>query len=216
MNEPEAAVGLEKLAEPLLDASYASSSQTSINHAEESEEMSQRLEDLDIKKEDPSESLSDGSEMGQDETRHDPFSHYGAVSDKIGEAAACWLARWGPDMLAHEEALMKEIPVSEVGTRPSSLPVRAKGSAVSLPKVPTVWRRGGLNPKWIRALVSSDALFVKGERERYDFAKSVVDLRRATGIDSEEEDEWTRMFSTGIYYLHMVSEVVPLYPNERD
>ena len=212
--EPEAAVGLEKLAEPLIDASHMSLTQTSIRHASESEDVSQKLEDLDIKKEDPSESLFDGSEMGQDDITPDPSSHYGAVSDKIGEAAACWLARWGPDMLAYEEAFIKEIPASEAGTRPSSLPVRAKASARSLNNIPTIWRRGSLNPKWIVALVSSDALFVKGERERYDFAKAVVDLRRASGIDNEEEEEWARMFSTGIYYLHMVSEVVPLYLNE--
>lgn len=214
--EPEAAVGLENLGEPLIDASYVSSSQTSIRHASESEEISQKLVDLDIKKEDPSESLSDGSEMGHDDISPDPFSHYGAVSDKIGEAAACWLARWGPDMLAYEEALINDIPVPEAGMRRSSLPARAGGGAKSLHNIPTIWRRGGLNPKWIGSLVSSDALFVKGERERYDFAKAVVDLRRASGIDNEEEDEWIRMFSTGIYYLHMVREVVPLYLNKRN
>jgi hypothetical protein len=61
-----------------------------------------------------------------------------------------------------------------------------------------------LNHRWVRALISSDALFVSGERERYDLAKCVVDLRRRSGIDDEEEEEWSRMFSTAIYYLHMV------------
>jgi hypothetical protein len=156
--------------------------------------MSQELEDLDIKKEDPSMSSSECfSEMGHTCGISRPFSHYGAVSDKIGEATACWLARWGPDILPLEET-----------------------SGVSMPSLdrdaqrPVIWARGGLNSKWIKALVSSDALFVKGERERYEFAKSVVDLRRRSRID-EEEEEWTEMFSNGIYYANMVYLVCLLF-----
>jgi hypothetical protein len=47
-------------------------------------------------------------------------------------------------------------------------------------------------------------LFVKGERERYDLAKAVVELRRSEGILKEEEGEWAKMFLDGIYYANMV------------
>lgn len=199
--EPVAAVGLEKLAE---EVTYATSA-ASIRHSQQSEsesEISQKLHDLNIKKEDPSASLTDYSEIGYHDVGHEPFFHYGAVSDKIGEAAACWLARWGLDIFAYER-LGKDVSASIVGSRPNSLPSCVKDNP-SNHVIPVVWRRGGLNPKWVRALVSSDALFVKGERERYEFAKSVVDIRRQCGIDKEEEDEWTRLFTNGIYFAHMV------------
>jgi hypothetical protein len=51
--------------------------------------------------------------------------------------------------------------------------------------------------------------FVKGERERYDLAKAVVELRRNEGILEEEEAEWTKMFLEGIYYANMVRLVIP-------
>jgi hypothetical protein len=47
-------------------------------------------------------------------------------------------------------------------------------------------------------------LFVKSERERYDLAKAVVELRRSEGILEEEEVEWARLFTEGIYYANMV------------
>lgn len=71
-------------------------------------------------------------------------------------------------------------------------------------RVPLIWARGGLTSTWIRELVSSDALFVKGERERYDLARTVVELRRRQGIDEEEERDWDIMFRDGIYYTNMV------------
>jgi hypothetical protein len=210
-NEPVAAVGLEKLAEELHeDATYAATPSISSDKRNQGtevspEQMSQKLEDLDIKKEDPSESLSDCSEMEHEYPTQEASFHYGAVSDKIGEATACWLARWGPDILAYEENTSKDVPVpTSTCIRPTSLP--SPGVRDNPPNcgIPTVWGRGGLNSKWIRALISSDSLFVEGERERYEFAKSVVDLRRRSGVDDEEEEEWTRMFSSGIYYSHMV------------
>ncbi|KAJ3724307.1 hypothetical protein DFJ43DRAFT_1003007 [Lentinula guzmanii] len=36
-----------------------------------------------------------------------PF-YYGPISDKIGEACACWLARWGADMFVDEEKVVLE------------------------------------------------------------------------------------------------------------
>lgn len=42
------------------------------------------------------------TEYGDDDA---PTYFYGVVGDKIGEACACWLARWGADVLALEEAV---------------------------------------------------------------------------------------------------------------
>ncbi|KAG9100471.1 hypothetical protein FS749_015227 [Ceratobasidium sp. UAMH 11750] len=42
------------------------------------------------------------TESGNDNA---PTYFYGVVGDKIGEACACWLARWGGDILALEEAV---------------------------------------------------------------------------------------------------------------
>jgi hypothetical protein len=210
-NEPVAAVGLENLAENIQDIATNESS-TSIHTTKheqeielETEHMSQKLDDLDIRKEDPSESSSDSFEMVYEYRNDGAFSHYGAVSDKIGEATACWLARWGPDILPYEERLGGDtfIPVDSSGVAPILHPSQVDETS-SNAIIPAVWARGGLNHRWVRALISSDALFVSGERERYDLAKCVVDLRRRSGIDEEEEEEWSRMFSTAIYYLHMV------------
>ena len=38
----------------------------------------------------------------------EPSYHYGAVSDKIGQAVVCWLARWGVDMFMYE--VQKDYP----------------------------------------------------------------------------------------------------------
>lgn len=214
-DEPASAVGLEKLAEERQGNATNITTVPSIRPVKRNrgaeigpEQMSQKLDDLDIK-EDPSESLSDWSEMEPEYRSQDAFFHYGAVSDKIGEAAVCWLARWGPDILVYEEKSSKDIskPTPTFGVVPAPLPSSQTKDATSNDAVPVVWRRGGLNFKWIGALVSSDSLFVKGELERYEFAKSVVELRRRSGIDEEEEEEWTRMFSNGIYYPHMVVSV---------
>jgi hypothetical protein len=126
---------------------------------------------------------------------HEPTSHYGTISNKIGEAAACWLARWGHDILKLEEKKREDADLA--------LQYGIDNSA-SDNSIPVVWARGGLNPRWVNVLISSDALFVRGERERYDFAKSVVELRRKDGADPAEEEEWRKMFSLGIYYTHMV------------
>jgi hypothetical protein len=209
-----AAIGLENLAEKIQDDATGESS-TSIRTTKreqvqqesesETEQMSQKLDDLDIRKEDPSESSSDSFEMVHEHQNDRAFSHYGAVSDKIGEATACWLARWGPDILPYEERSCGDafIPVDSPGVGPILNPSQVEETSSNV-VIPAVWARGGLNHKWVRALISSDALFVNGERERYDLAKYVVDLRRRSGIDEEEEEEWSRMFSTAIYYLHMV------------
>ncbi|KAH9920276.1 uncharacterized protein B0H18DRAFT_1024540 [Fomitopsis serialis] len=160
----------------------------------------------------------------------EPHYYYGAVSDKVGEAAACWLARWGGDVLACEVEVVggKDAeargPV-ERGTRKRGLTApsrfappegagkgkeRAGGEdgVETRCAVPVVWRRGGLSARWARGVLSSDALFVKGERERYDMAKAVVEMRRGVPLEEPEdadveEREWEELFRTGIYYENM-------------
>ncbi|KAF7310477.1 BTB domain-containing protein [Mycena chlorophos] len=169
LNEPEAAVGLEKVAQIVQD-DMVSLSGTSLY-----------------------------STISEDPRR---FSHYGAISDKIGEAAACWLARWAPDMLALEER--------KAGVSASSIRRRAKSDATlpNFSNIPTIWDRGGLSVPWICALISSDTLFVSDERGRYDFARAVVELRRRKGLVEDEEVAWKTLFEDGIYYCNMSMEDV--------
>ncbi|KAK0245397.1 hypothetical protein EDD85DRAFT_964383 [Armillaria nabsnona] len=150
--------------------------------------------------------------------------HYGAVSDKIGEAAGAWLARWGPDILSYEESVVEGVldkDVPPLSSRSKAIRRRAKtldsavrtevvdaaSTSVMRPTIPVIWRRGGLSPHWVKALISSDSFFAKDEMERYDFAKRAVQLRRKQGgIDPDEEVVWKEMFETGIYYANMVPE----------
>ncbi|PCH33202.1 hypothetical protein WOLCODRAFT_134995 [Wolfiporia cocos MD-104 SS10] len=183
----------------------------------------------------------------------EPHYYYGAFSDKVGEAAACWLARWGLDILQYELELRAgqgagagasahvkwETSASTSGqgegktamrkrtaTAPSRFPDSVGGGSTSAsgsssgsgggwqrgrekeklaePVVPVVWRPGGLSARWVRGLLSSDAFFVHGERERYDVAKTVVEMRRAEGLDEADEQEWEELFRSGIYYENMV------------
>jgi hypothetical protein len=177
-----------------------------------------------IEKEDPAElsSESGSSSFVPDETGSNPSFSYGSVSDKIGEACVCWLARWGADILIMEQeagGLSKKSINAPVATPPRAI---GRHSTVSgwrspnpdvnypaLPQPPLIWRRGGLTPTWVRALISSDLLFIKSERERYDLAKAVVELRRNEGLLEEEEVEWAKMFTEGIYYANMVRLLAP-------
>ncbi|KAI0327323.1 hypothetical protein GY45DRAFT_1347855 [Cubamyces sp. BRFM 1775] len=167
----------------------------------------------------------------------EPCYYYGAVSDKVGEAAACWLTRWGIDMLRYEEqamaseagAVSKAGPSSWVpaahyvslnSERPGSAPPEMRGSRMGASSysrlgraevaVPVIWRRGGLSARWVRGILSSDALFVRGEKERYEVVRSVVEMRRAArtkGVPGEseevEEAEFERLFREGIYYANL-------------
>ncbi|EJF58475.1 hypothetical protein DICSQDRAFT_172988 [Dichomitus squalens LYAD-421 SS1] len=166
----------------------------------------------------------------------EPCYYYGAVSDKVGEAAACWLTRWGVDILRYEEQAIvsdtaerggtdQKVPwspsphhVQWAGDRPASAPPETAnsrsggrvGGSNPQPVAPVVWRRGGLSARWIRGIISSDALFVRGEKERYEMAKNVVEMRRAASAmdgsgESEEleELEFGRLFTEGIYYANM-------------
>lgn len=135
---------------------------------------------------------------------------YGFASDKIGEACCCFLTRWGLDILNREIKFPNPIEAAR------SPPWR-------------VFASGGLHAKFIRALLSSDSLFVKDELDRYKAARKVLDLRRREweedsagdlGVsqqiesdsegEEEEEDEveLEKVFTDGVYYTHMVRYVV--------
>lgn len=214
-NEPEAAIGLEKIATLLHSGSSTHSTVASHDTAMiEPLDLTDKLHDLAVQKEDPAE--SDGESESDGRQKHTPCFNYGALSDKIGEAAVCWLVRWGTDMFEYEKASAKHDLPNTVSVPPTSrrraetMPSRPSteevpASALS-PRAPVIWAKGGLTSKWIRELISSDALFVKGERERYDLARAVVELRRRQGIDEDEEKDWEIMFREGIYYANMPIE----------
>jgi hypothetical protein len=180
---------------------------------------------LSVEKEDPAMLSSEsGSPLSPlDETGPNLSFSYGAVSDKIGEACVCWLARWGADVLVYEQQVagLGKQPVSftPLATPPRAIYRRptvsgwrtTSSDVICTPSTqpPLIWRRGGLTPAWVRALISSDLFFVKGERERYDLAKAVVELRREEDILGEEEVEWAKMFAEGIYYANMVRLLGP-------
>ncbi|KIP01237.1 hypothetical protein PHLGIDRAFT_113180 [Phlebiopsis gigantea 11061_1 CR5-6] len=215
-SEPDAAVGLEGVAEIISDE-------------EAVEPDLDTIHGRDVRKEAPSEADSSAysiRSLAYPEAEQHFF--YGVVSDKIGEAAACWLARWGIDMLHHELQLEgKEAPELIVSPHPvvnrrraSTVPgpfpsgPNAARAATSDPtpsstrrsvkhKIPLIWRRGGLTARWVRGLLSSDTLFIPGEKDRFDAARRVVELRRAEGILDEEEVEYAILFTQGIYYANM-------------
>ncbi|KAL5518547.1 hypothetical protein ACEPAH_229 [Sanghuangporus vaninii] len=200
--------------------------------APEIEDDSPSDDDDDDDDDDDSEGMTAGeaqTQAQQDETEAEAEAGlvfmYGAASNKIGEAAACWLCRWGVDMLAYEEAAEAlDDPVvdgaasantkegsSSAGGRVRrgteshvSGPPNVNFTGVPKESIPLIWRRGGMNAKWARVVISSDAFFVRDERERYEFAKRVVELRRRVSILSVEEREWDELFATGIHYMHMV------------
>jgi hypothetical protein len=204
-NIPVAAVGLEHLAE-ILESGAADVASIS------SQLSSLPMEDDETRKEDPAEAIYD--EDYETEFSNERHFVYGGVSDKVGEAAACWLTRWGYDMLTYEEEessshgiiLGPSLKERSYGAFPTAVPVQ------TCQPIPLVWRRGGLNPSWARAILSSDLLFVRGERERYEMAKAVLELRRKEGIDGAEEKEFTELFENGIHFMHMVSRSLHSQP----
>lgn len=217
-HKAEAAVGLENIAQLVTSESRASSTscsplRTSSTKQDPADDLSDKLLDLDVQKEDPAESESDDGPI------REPHFHYGLLSDKIGEAAACWIARWGADMLIYEEKASHgpglpvtpvPVPAQTVSSRKRADTMPAKPSPSSEPTVPephvtpVIWARGGLNSKWVRQILGSDLLFVKGEKERYDMACTIVELRRRQGIDEEEEKDWEILFREGIYYANLL------------
>lgn len=185
LGEAEAAVGLENVAKLLRDSDVAS------------------IATLQSTKGSYSESMSDESHESIPE--HSGISlHYGGISDRIGEATTSWLARWSQETLACEHkpgtsgATRKRASTTVEPAQPTDIPALfVKGF--------TIWGRYGLSAEWVKALVSSDSLFVAHELHRYEFAKSVVELRRAHGILEEEELLWSGMFQDSIYYANLVS-----------
>ena len=195
-NTPEAAVGLEHLAEiPNSGAADVTSISSKLSCLP--------IEDDETRKEDPAEAVYD--EDCEGEFTGERHFFYGGVSDKVGEAAACWLTRWGHDMLAYEEdsSSYDVISGSSLKKRPDSV-FSAALPAQGCQPVPLIWRRGGLDARWARAILSSDLLFVSGERERYEMSKAVLELRRKDGIDEKEEKEFIELFEKGIHFMHMV------------
>lgn len=137
--------------------------------------------------------------------------HYGPVSDKIGEACACWLTRWAVDMLSLELGDSTSVsPPAEARSRSKSLSSLDSTNLLSslslsgMHTAPVILGNGGLKAAWIAAIISSDTLFVKNERERYNFARSVVELRRRNKILGHEEKIWAKVFEQGIHYPNMV------------
>lgn len=143
----------------------------------------------------PEGSSPDSEEGGNECLPREPSCHYGKVSDKIGEACVCWLTRWAIDILQieSEDCCYPKFTGSTTTQRSENLPNRL-----------LIWRRGGLKAKWVSAIVSADTLFVKNERERYNLARTIVELRRNDGIIDDEERIWSDMFEHGIHYTNMV------------
>jgi hypothetical protein len=129
---------------------------------------------------------------------------YGFASDKIGEACCCYLTRWAGELLFQETKFDSD----------REPPWR-------------VFAHGGIHAKFLRALLSSDTLFVVHEIDRYKAARKILDLRRRGKEDGgdlgmshmtiendqdEDEDDWEdeeeleKVFTDGIYYTHMVSQ----------
>jgi len=195
-NAPGAAVGLEHLAEV---AKPGAADIASIS----SKLSGLLMEDDETRKEDPAETIYD--EDCEGESADERHFIYGGVSDKVGEAVASWVTRWGYDMLTYEEEQSSPsmISGSPLKKRSHSAFFTPTPTQTCLP-MPFIWRRGGLDARWARAILSSDVLFVRGERERYEMAKAVLELRRKDGINEEEEKEFVELFENGIYFMHMV------------
>ena len=220
LDEPEAAVGLECVAHIINDESSIVSTASTVPRMGENNMLrgSQHFNPNEISNSSAATSLCSTSDADSDEDSIEPSSHYGAISDRIGEACACWLTRWGTDLLAYEIQreegdMRKDLGSSPLISRqrteivPSNIASVSAGSSNVTQTIPRIWSRGGLSATWVAAVVSADTFFVKGERERYTFARSVVELRRRGGIIEAEEEEWTKLFEHGIYYANMVIEV---------
>ncbi|KAF4572438.1 hypothetical protein EYR36_006943 [Pleurotus pulmonarius] len=236
--DKEAAVGLERVATLLEDQDdKVADSTTKADLLDVESDLSNRMAESHIG--DGGESISpssSSSSLGSSIGKHgmhaapEPSFYYGAISDKIGQAVACWLARWGGDMFAYEikkdtkhaalspadrlftrsMAHLRQRAMTIPDTRPSTSlgspasPATRRSEKIEEPLVPAVWGSGGLDARWVSALLSADTLFVRGERERYDLAAAIVELRRRQqGILPEEESIWSGLFERGIYYSNM-------------
>lgn len=201
--ESEAAVGLEDVCS---EPSYQASSRASSIRSRASVSTATCLRDgLSIPhKEDPTDTDTVHSYQTSAGGDDGPLFTYGSVSNKIGEAAACWLCRWAADMLMYEEAADLGSEESATKLLSDAMIPPACTSGKNLDVAPRIWRRSGMNAAWVRAVLSADAFFVRDECARYDLAKRAVELRRRVSVDDAEESEWDSLFSDGIHYMHMV------------
>ncbi|KAG6887866.1 hypothetical protein C0992_010433 [Termitomyces sp. T32_za158] len=210
--EPEAAVGLESVAD-LIEYEESISDTVSIeaNSSIGIDHDHIKMKDAASKSPPSSIALEASEECETKGIMKQPSCHYGAISDKIGEACTCWLAKWGVDVFQFEEKQESSTARKEHSThltrkRSKSAPsgfVRVTGTKTEQYCVPLIWSRGGLTARWAAAIISADTFFIRGERERYDFARRVVELRRKHGIIASEEEEWKKLFDHGIYYSNM-------------
>ncbi|KAK4049650.1 hypothetical protein OIV83_003925 [Microbotryomycetes sp. JL201] len=149
-----------------------------------------------FKHEDMTASMTEPSDAGDDAPSEHLALFVGPEGERVGEACACWLAKWGSDILHVEEWLASEGADEDA----ISLSVTANGVVPSPPPL-VVWssKPGGLSARWVRGIISSDAFFVPfsnspndaeidldsldlgtdGEFQRYLFAKRVVQMRRS-------------------------------------
>ncbi|TIB04458.1 hypothetical protein E3P96_01625 [Wallemia ichthyophaga] len=191
--EQHPAVGLEQLGQPIekgLD--------THIEAAESEQTHSGLATPLSASQETAIDGLSIHSTSDDDDASYEystPSFHYGAASDKIGEACVCWLSRWALDMIEIEDILVTDS--GDIKHPSGSIPF-------------ATWSLAGIPARYIRAVVSSDALFVPGaEWQRYKLAARIVELRRRQNkgaLSYADECEFDTMFADGIYYTHMTFE----------
>jgi hypothetical protein len=120
-NEPKAAVGLDVIGKPAPPVA-PTQPPTQATKTDEVSPQDEEDEDDDLVK---VSSLGNSASTGKDRAVSGTSQHtydtqsvytehpddgeqtyfYGVVGDKIGEACACWLTRWGGDILALEEAV---------------------------------------------------------------------------------------------------------------
>ncbi|PWN40345.1 hypothetical protein IE81DRAFT_325639 [Ceraceosorus guamensis] len=156
---------------------------------------------------------------------------YGPAAARIGEACACWISRWGADVIQveealvmleeqldwhahsskaehfrdedHRSALMDDTASSSSAGSTEGVQYNATaagnpdelgdGRAHAFPPPPKLvfWgpsSHGGVPASWVRGTISADTLCVRGEAERWDLARRVVDLRRGALIASAQRD----------------------------
>ncbi|CAG8575562.1 17070_t:CDS:2, partial [Acaulospora colombiana] len=146
--------------------------------------------------------------------RDSPLFVYGVSSNRIGEACASFLAKWGYDLLVDEEGqgyVQSPSPSIPHSSGDIHRPTMNRHSSFTTSwrltsSPPRIWSEG-LSPEWVRGIISSDEFFVKSELQRYDVAKRVVEMRRRLrGAQEAEEREWRQLFEDGIYYSHLTWE----------
>ncbi|KAH9814688.1 hypothetical protein DFH28DRAFT_1221683 [Melampsora americana] len=163
------------------------------------------------------------------ESHHDPIEgnledrdeslSYGALAQQIGQACASWLSKWSTELLSLEEVLLEqdEDELLPIGINESR--VLERWPWLKRPEM-RLWRQiGGLPSKWIRVLISSDALFISrdicgpldqssggtgGEWERYGLARRI-----------SPDPELARIFDDGIYFSHLTFEQLSLISTDR-